>query len=742
MSNISGYCSQSYQPDFTCEEKDRHNLVIEALQYTLDSPKDLVLTCEEEIDYEAIEADSTEPVTTGSKVSISDGDSGGHSDSNMGTSDEEEEECAGGITDMFNSGSDRAEETVDRSSDDRRTTTDGAGEQVNTRAEEIGLLVRPPIRKDGITREDKKERRSSERDIDGSGRMARRSDSPGSINDQQFGVRRTGDPETGMEMETETHEERVDGSTNSDDEYSPSDTQSKILVDIVISSNSTTYNWVKNKCSDLLKEIRATVGQSVTSMECFNVDEADENRKKIHEIKKRITRQRALEIMEEKGLSRKEALELVGTRGEETAYFYVNPDGTQCRVGCQCSKWHGEPTKENEERIRRFMLQSIENAIIRKGKMISCPMCHWIIKDRTSFYDLSIKGERQKRRTERYQYWRTWDTEDGHYYVLFDSLSNPVVWIPRDEPDIETADVHVKKFRRQHQTWEEVEGARGQHSIVLYDMDGKRKAYVHCLCCPDKSCKVDTSVLRDTELHWAELTVALDRLDTNRPSADSERSRICCKWTDDELITARNVREQERHPERWIQLCCRWIRRSDVSDNSEDESPIASDDEAVMAILDSNEYQKESLEELTRKSKNLEISPKDQTDGTTTAFGEKCASTGLQFKRKERSRTVGDHVEKKKIIRDKKLRRSQRLMQRELDYMMDKTQRLKYEDTQETLTRQRKVFAKVSQLRKRKEEAESLQATVDSLIQTNKQHMNQLAKIREKCKELDIPIPD
>lgn len=684
------------------------------------------LTCEEEIDYDAIEAESLHPIATGNTASTDDGSSDRDGVRNNRTIDEEEEECSPSITELFDAGSDTTEETGDRFSRSRRSRSspDAARNEVDTRAEEVGIRIRPSIRQNRDTGENTEGSDCDARSSDGSSGVAgiqdrRRTGSP--TRDATDNRKRRGS--TGeMDVEEASHEEGNARHTDGSDERATSHPRSKILVKLTMQASQEDYVRVREKFQELLREIRGSGYESISSLMTYNIEEMNEDMKRIHHTEGEQRRDEVDNILAQKG-------------PDMGKLYRLNPDGTQCPIGCWCDEWHPETNKETEENIRRQIQNIIDDKDLDESRSVTCPMCSWIIKKDVGKEDIVIRGERQRRRNEHSQYWRTIDTSSGKYYVLFDALCNPTVWISYDEAGIETNAEHGKRILRK--TWEETEGGNGQHSIVLYGSEGERKGYVHCLCCPDKTCRVNLTNLEETELHWAELTASLDRMNTYRPIGDDRRARICCRSADEEFVTARNVREQERHPERWIQICCRWIRRFDVPDNSEDETPIASDDEAVMSILDANEYQKELVDELTTQSKNLNISSNDRQDGTTTHLKEPGALKSQKQGKKHKSRSVHDHVEKKRILRDVKLRRSQRLMERELEYIMKKTQDLRYQDDQEQIKRQKRVYAKVDQIRARKQRLEVLEASLDSLLQSNEEQITKVTKIEQKWNDLN-----
>lgn len=99
----------------------------------------------------------------------------------------------------------------------------------------------------------------------------------------------------------------------------------------------------------------------------------------------------------------------------------------------------------------------------------------------------------------------------------------------------------------------------------------------------------------DAENTWSRLTARLK--DTALSTFGNYEARVCCRYTDDEMLTERDKAEMERHPERWQELCCRWIRKHGVDDNSAPPSEVDSCEDLVDEIVENDKIREKQKED-------------------------------------------------------------------------------------------------------------------------------------------------
>lgn len=223
------------------------------------------------------------------------------------------------------------------------------------------------------------------------------------------------------------------------------------------------------------------------------------------------------------------------------------------------------------------------------------------------------------------------------------------------------------------------------------------------------------------ETNWAIMT--------SRLIEASERlglkHRLCCKFTDDEMLLRRDEDEQEKYPDRWQQLCCRWIRRRDASPNSQPETPIDSDGEDISQIRQMKERQQSLIEELAETEARVkeQFGTKNEQDDDSSSMNTMDWEDGksLTGPRRRLSRipvrlepSTGKknsiklmqnvHQSPAKLEPLQKPRRSQRILDKELMYCASRICQLKKNKDRDDMIHHMKVLRKYQELKDKERE--------------------------------------
>lgn len=216
---------------------------------------------------------------------------------------------------------------------------------------------------------------------------------------------------------------------------------------------------------------------------------------------------------------------------------------------------------------------------------------------------------------------------------------------------------------------------------------------------------------------------------TSRLIEASERlglgHRLCCKFTDDEMLLRRDEDEQDKHPDRWQQLCCRWIRRRDASPNSQPETPIDSDGEDIAQIRQMKKRQQSLIEELAETEARVkeQFGTKNEQDDDSSLMntmdwedGKSSTGPGRRLSRipvrlesstgKKSSMRLMQNVHQTPARLEplQKPRRSQRILDRELMYCASRICQLKKNKDRDDMIHHMKVLRKYQQLKDKEKE--------------------------------------
>lgn len=200
----------------------------------------------------------------------------------------------------------------------------------------------------------------------------------------------------------------------------------------------------------------------------------------------------------------------------------------------------------------------------------------------------------------------------------------------------------------------------------------------------------------EAEITWGILHSKLYEKDL----IDDCTSRVCCKMALDEMLTPRNQEEQERHPDRWQHLCCRWIRRADAEPNSAPLSPSNSDDEFMEELTEFNRRQDEFLQAV--KLKKLSSSVEPIVEGAANMDISEDATDGRP-KKKPSYKRLTNVFEQMPKTPDKMPRRSRRLMEKETASYYKNMRRLYHECDKEMAAKNIKARSRMAKEAKEKQ---------------------------------------